>query len=242
MSHPTPSVTLDIVSDVVCPWCVIGYKTLERALGSLGLTESAAVRFRPFELNPHMPAGGQHLGEHIAQKYGSSSEQSRTARARLTSLGESLGFAFRFSEDSRIYNTWKAHQLLHWAHESAGPKAQIALKLSLFDAYFTQGQAVDQVEVLAAAAGRAGLSAEEAAAVLYDERYASAVREEAEVWRDKGIHAVPSVVIDGRSLLTGAQTEEVFVRALTRALDARTAQAGDAGAGDAGAGAGGARP
>ncbi|MCB9625913.1 MAG: DsbA family oxidoreductase [Sandaracinaceae bacterium] len=219
MSHPTPSVTLDIVSDVVCPWCVIGYKTLERALGSLGLTESAAVRFRPFELNPHMPAGGQHLGEHIAQKYGSSSEQSRTARARLTSLGESLGFAFRFSEDSRIYNTWKAHQLLHWAHETAGARAQIELQLALFSAYFTAGEPIDQVEVLARVAEQAGLPAQEAADVLYDERYAGLVRAEAEAFRDKGIHAVPSVVINGRSLLTGAQSEDVFVRALTRALE-----------------------
>ena len=223
MSLSPAPLTIDIVSDVVCPWCVIGFKTLERALASLGVADTAVVRFRPFELNPHMPPGGQHLGEHIAQKNGSSSEQSRTARARLTSLGESLDFAFRFSESSRIYNTWKAHQLLHWAHESAGPKAQIALKLALFEAYFTEGLAVDEVPVLAAAAGRAGLDAEEAASVLYDERFASVVRDEAEAWRDRGIHAVPSVVINDRSLLTGAQSEDVFERALTRALETQAA-------------------
>lgn len=217
---PTPTtLTLDIVSDVACPWCVIGYKTLERAVAAVGLNEHASVRFRPFELNPHMPAGGQHLGEHIAQKYGSSSEQSRSARARLTSLGESLGFAFRFTDSSRIYNTWKAHQLLHWAYETGGAVAQVALQLALFEAYFTKALPLDQVEVLAKVAGEAGLPPREAAEVLYDERFAAVVRTEAEAWRDKGIHAVPSVVINGRSLLTGAQSEDVFVRALTRALE-----------------------
>lgn len=221
MSPTQPTVSVDIVSDVVCPWCVVGYKTLERALESVGLADTALVRFRPFELNPHMPTGGQNLAEHITQKYGSSGEQSRLARERLTALGAGLGFAFRFTDGSRIYNTWKAHQLLHWAHESAGPKAQVALQEALFDAHFTRGEVIDQVEVLAAAAARAGFDPEEAASVLYDERFATVVREEAAAWRAQGIHAVPSVIINGRSLLTGAQSEDVFVNALSRAVDAQ---------------------
>ena len=215
----TAPLTIDVVSDVVCPWCVIGYKNLELALIELGLQGSASVRFRPFELNPHMPEGGQHLGEHIAQKYGSSSEQSRSARERLTRLGEPLGFAFRFTDESRIYNTWKAHQLLHWAHETHGPSRQIDLKLALFEAYFTRGENVDDVGTLAAAAGRVGLDPNEASSVLYDAQFADLVREEEETWRDKGIHAVPSVVINHRSLLTGAQGPDVFVRALERAVE-----------------------
>ena len=224
----TPALTIDIVSDVVCPWCVIGYETLAKTLRSMGLAESTAVRFHPFELNPAMGPGGENLGEHLARKYGSNSEQSRAARARLTSLGESLGFAFRFSDGTRIYNTWKAHQLLYWALETAGAEKQIELQRLLFEANFTDGQAMDDVATLAAIAARAGLDADEASAVLYDGRYADVVRAEAAEWRAKGIQAVPSVVINGRSLLTGAQPEEVFKRAITRAMDAAVAEGASA--------------
>ncbi len=219
-----PRLTIDIVSDVVCPWCVIGYETLAKTLSDMGLAETTAVRFHPFELNPHLPAGGQHLGEHLAQKYGSNAEQSRAARARLTSLGESLGFEFRFSDDTRIYNTWKAHQLLYWALETGGPQKQIELQRRLFAANFTDARAIDDIPTLVAIAAEAGLDAEDASAVLYDARYADVVREEAMAWREKGISAVPSVVLDGRSLLTGAQSEDVFRKAITRALAAAESQ------------------
>lgn len=215
----SPHLTIDIVSDVVCPWCVIGYETLAKTLSAMGLAETTEVRFHPFELNPSLPAGGQHLGEHLAQKYGSTSDQSRAARARLTSLGESLGFAFRFSDGTRIYNTWKAHQLLYWAQETAGAEKQLELQRRLFETYFTEGRPIDDVATLAAVAARVGLDADEASAVLYDARYADVVRAEAAAWREKGISAVPSVVLNGRSLLTGAQSEDVFRRAITRALD-----------------------
>jgi predicted DsbA family dithiol-disulfide isomerase len=215
----TPRLTIDIVSDVVCPWCVIGYETLAQTLRGMGLAETTEVRFHPFELNPHLAAGGQHLGEHLAQKYGSNSEQSRAARARLTSLGESLGFAFRFSDETRIYNTWRAHQLLFWAREIGGT-AEAARAAAPALRGVLHGGAPHRRRAHAGGGGRreAGLDAEEAGAVLYDARYADVVRAEAAEWRAKGISAVPSVVINGRSLLTGAQPEEVFRNAITRAL------------------------
>ena len=223
-----PPITIDIVSDVVCPWCVVGHGALSRAIIEVGLAggpDAARVRFRPFELNPWMPEEGQDLREHLRMKYGTTPTQSRANRDRLTRMGAEYGFTFRFSEGSRMVNTFRAHQLIHWAYDvGAGdgrPDLGTDTKLALFEAHFTRGEDVNHVPTLASVAARVGLDADEAAAVLYDARFADMVREEQETWRDKGIHAVPSVVIDNRMLLTGAQDPGTFVRALERAVDAR---------------------
>ncbi|MCV0428549.1 MAG: DsbA family protein, partial [Roseibium sp.] len=97
---------IDIVSDVVCPWCIVGFRQLEQAIERTGV--SAAIKWHPFELNPDMPAEGENLREHIMRKYGSTAEQSEAARDRLTELGNGLGIDFRFSEDMRMVNTFKA--------------------------------------------------------------------------------------------------------------------------------------
>ena len=145
---------IDIVSDVVCPWCIIGYKRLERAMASFADTLAFELHWHPFELNPHMPPEGQNLAEHLAGKYGTTPEDSRAARGSLTALGESLGFEFRYDDDMRTYNTFKAHQLLVWAGEAG---RQTELKLALFDAYFTLGEDPSAGPVLIAAANQAGL-------------------------------------------------------------------------------------
>ena len=124
--HPIPNLRIDIVSDVVCPWCIIGYKQLERALEESGI--AARVHWHPFELNPHMADEGENLREHLAAKYGTSPEGSRKARARLTELGAQLGFTFNYADDMRMVNTFRAHQLLHWAEgEGRGHDLQMAL-------------------------------------------------------------------------------------------------------------------
>ena len=161
----TPPIRVDIVSDVVCPWCIVGYKQLERALALYGEDLALQVRWHPFELNPQMPAEGQELKEHVAEKYGSTAEQSDAVRQRLTDLGEELGFDFRYYDGMRIVNTFQAHQLLHWA----GPSGrQHALKMALFEAYFTRQERVDDPEVLVTVAKRAGLEGAEAAKVLQE--------------------------------------------------------------------------
>ena len=220
MSTATTPLRIDLVSDVVCPWCIIGFTQLQRALTQLGDEVEVDLHWHPFELNPQMPAEGQELREHLAQKYGTSVAQSQAARARLTQIAESLGVEFRFYEGMRMHNTFRAHQLLHWAGEQG---KQTELELALFETNFSRGENVDDPEVLAAAAGRAGLDEDGARAVLQDGPYADTVREEQRFWLSKGIHAVPSFILDGRYLIPGAQDPEVFVAALRRLLDEKAA-------------------
>jgi predicted DsbA family dithiol-disulfide isomerase len=204
-------VQIDIVSDVMCPWCVVGFKHLEQALGETGVR--AQVRWHPFELNPDMPEDGQNLAEHIAEKYGSTPAQSAEARARLTTLGDALGFAFRFREDSRIVNTFAAHQLLDWA-ESHG--RQHPLQMALFSAYFTDGRDVSDHATLAEIAGQTGLDESEALRVLASGEHATAVRQKQQFWTSRGISAVPSMVFGQRHLLTGAQGADIYAEILRR--------------------------
>ena len=212
---------IDIASDVVCPWCVVGYRQLELALERTG-TE-ARIRWHAFELNPGMPPEGQNLREHIMQKYGTSLEESQAAREMLVSLGEELGFVFRYSDDSRMWNTFRAHQLLYWA---GGQERQTELKLALFESYFTLGENVDDPQVLSAVAGRAGLDPEEAAQVLVDGRFEQAVRSEERLVTGQGIHAVPAMVFAERYLVSGAQGTDLYVQFLDRLREERVVGSG----------------
>ena len=204
---------VDIVSDVVCPWCIIGYKQLGRALDAMPGQFDVTLRWHPFELNPQMPPEGEDLREHLARKYGAPPEQGRAVRSRLTALGESLGFTFDYFEGMRIVNTFLAHQLLHWAAEQG---KQTALKLALFEAFFSRREDVSDPGVLVAVAGRVGLSHREAAAVLADGCCAAAVRAEQQAWLDREVHAVPHFIFNERYAVPGAQEADTFVRFLAR--------------------------
>lgn len=209
---------IDIVSDVVCPWCIVGFKQLEQAIGETGI--SAAIKWHPFELNPDMEAGGENLREHIMRKYGSTAEQSQAARDRLTALGADLGFDFRFTDDMRMVNTFKAHQLIHWA----GPEGkEHPLKMALFEAYFGNGKDLNDHEVLAGVAESIGLDRAEALKVLEDGRYADMVRQEEAFWTQNGIHGVPAVIFERRHLITGAQGAENYASIIRQLVDGEAA-------------------
>jgi len=213
----TKTLRIDFVSDVVCPWCVVGLGGLTEALGRLKAEGiEAEIRFQPFELNPNMPPEGQNIVEHVAGKYGSTPEQSAKNRAMITARAAEAwpGFEMKMGEESRIWNTFDAHRLLHWAGETAGPEAQRALKTALFEAYFTRGETVSDARVLAGAAEAAGLDRAEAEAVLAEGRYADAVRAEEALWRGRGINGVPAVVVEGKWLISGGQPAGVFEEAL----------------------------
>jgi predicted DsbA family dithiol-disulfide isomerase len=156
---------------------------------------------------------GQHLGEHIAEKYGSTPEQSAQNRQRLTQMGADLGFEFNFTDDSRIYNTLLAHQLLYWAAESG---KQTELKLALFDTYFTEQKNPDDIEVLIAVATQVGLDADEASAVLTDKRYEKAVKDEEQLWISRGIKVVPAIVFNQQYLVSGAQDPDTIAELITK--------------------------
>jgi len=204
-------IKIDFVSDVSCPWCIIGLRGLEEALARTGDVVDAEISFQPFELNPGMPPEGQNLVEHITQKYGSTPEQSAANREMIRARAAALGFTMAMSDQSRIYNTFDAHRLLHWAEQSG---RQAALKHKLFEAYFTQGKSPADHDVLVAAAEKAGLDGAAAREVLASGRYAEEVRQAEQLWQSRGINAVPAVVIDGRYLISGGQPVEAFEQAL----------------------------
>jgi len=207
---PKP-IKIDFVSDVSCPWCAIGLHGLEQALERTRDVVDAEIVFQPFELNPAMVPEGENIVEHIGKKYGSTPEQSATNRAMIRERAAGLGFTMAMSENSRIYNTFDAHRLLHWA-ETSGHQA--SLKHKLLEAYFTHGLDPSNHDVLIDAAAQAGLDADEARAVLSTGRFAEEVRAAEHLWQSRGISAVPAVVIDGKYLISGGQPPEAFEQAL----------------------------
>lgn len=214
MAESVPTkLEVDIVSDVVCPWCIIGYRQLRKALDMMPGEFDVELRWHPFELNPNMPEQGQDVAEHLAQKYGTSPEQSQAARSRLTSLGDSLDFKFDYSPGMKMVNTFRAHQLLHWAAEQG---LQTPLKLALFEAFFSNREDVNDIEVLVKVAQSVGLSAEPARELLLSGRYETEVRKEQQYWLDQDVHAVPAFVFNNKHMVPGAQEAETFVRILNK--------------------------
>lgn len=212
-SDPRPVLQVDIVSDIVCPWCIVGFRQLDLALQQQQVL--ARLRWHPFELNPTMPPEGQNLRAHIAEKYGSTTEQSQQARDRLTAMGSELGFTFNFNDESRIVNTFAAHQLLDWA-ETQG--RQHPLKLALFEVYFTQQKDVSDTDVLIEAVSAAGLNPDDALTALESGAHVASVREKQQFWTNRGISGVPSMVFGGKYLLTGSQGTKTYAQILQRCL------------------------
>ncbi len=186
-------------------------KSLETALGRVAGEVRAELHFQPFELNPQMGKAGQDIGEHLAEKYGASAEQSARTREMIRARGAEVGFSFDMGARSRIYNTFDAHRLLHWA---ALEGRQQALKLALFEAYFTRGEDPSDHAVLERAAVVAGLDGNAAASVLADGRFADEVRAREQFYQQAGIHSVPAIIINERHLISGGQPPEVFEQAL----------------------------
>lgn len=209
MTTPQNTLRIDIVSDVVCPWCVIGYRQLATALEASGTPHE--IHWHPFELNPNMPAEGQNLQDHVAEKYGTTKAQSADSRVRMTEVGAEVNFKFHFADDMRMHNTFNVHQLLHWANQQ---ERTHDLKQALFAAHFTHGRNLSDDSVLADVAAEIGLDRSEAVAVLEDQRFAAVVRAAEKVWLDEGIQGVPAMIFNNRHLITGAQGVENYSRVL----------------------------
>jgi len=210
----TKPLKIDFVSDVSCPWCIIGLKGIEEALRRVGDLVEADIHFQPFELNPQMPAEGQRLVEHVAQKYGSTPQQFQERRAMIRDRAAELGFTIGLSpEEGRVYNTFDAHRLLHWAGLEG---RQYQLKLALFDAYFTRCLDPSDREVLADVAQRAGLDRDAAKEVLTSGRYADEVRAAERSWRALGISGVPTIIINDLYAISGGQPADVFESVIRR--------------------------
>ncbi len=204
---------IDLVSDVSCPWCAIGLKSLQQALERVQPDIRATLSLLPFELNPHMPPGGQDIGEHLTEKYGATPAQQAQTRATIAERGAALGFEFNPEGRGRIYNTRDAHRLLQWAGEVQAER-QLAFKLALLEACHRNRQAMDQADVLLAAAEAAGLDVGQAREVLESERYDEDVEALEQMLQLAGVHAVPAVIVNERHLISGGQPPEVFEQAL----------------------------
>jgi predicted DsbA family dithiol-disulfide isomerase len=196
---------IDIISDVMCPWCVIGYRQLASALDEKGVDHE--IHWHPFELNPNMVPEGEDMRAHLIKKYQITPEQSDENRANMVARGEELAFTFNFNDGFRMHNTFNTHQLLHWANEQ---DRKHGLKQALFTAHFTDGRNLSDTDVLVDIAAEIGLDRDEATAVLADQRFASDVRQEQEFWTKQGISGVPAVVFDQKHLVTGAQGVENY--------------------------------
>jgi predicted DsbA family dithiol-disulfide isomerase len=229
----TQTLKIDFVSDISCPWCAIGLASLEQALDSLKGEVAAELHFQPFELNPQMAQGGQDISEHLTQKYGSSAAQQTQIRDTIRQRGADVGFTFNPGGRGRIYNTFDAHRLLHWAGleqaalqhaanqlgtEQSSLRVTLGLshklKKALLAACHTRSESMESHEVLLQAVAQAGLDVERARAILNSDEFAHEVREREAFYTGAGIHSVPAVIINDQHLISGGQPAAVFEQAL----------------------------
>ncbi|RYY91872.1 MAG: DsbA family oxidoreductase [Comamonadaceae bacterium] len=212
MTTPTP-LQIDFVSDVACPWCAVGLASLERALENLQGEVQVEMRFQPFELNPRMGPEGQDVTEHLTEKYGSTPEQQAAARAGIRQRGAAVGFAFSEKGRGRVWNTFDAHRLLHWAGLQSAQQ-QRDLKMAMLRAYHGEGLSLADPQVLLQTVEGVGLDRAVAQEVLESGRYAAEVRGLEQDFQQMGINAVPAVIINNKHLIQGGQPPELFEQAL----------------------------
>ena len=229
MSAPE-KLTIDIYSDVMCPWCLIGYGQLKQALGKLDGEVEAQIRWRPFELNPDMPSEGEEQEAHLKRKYGRSAEEGAAVRGQMKAIAEEAGVSLVYQGDQNpappamMWNTRECHCLLAFALEEAGPQVQTALKLALFKAHFHERRDLSDREVLLEIAAGVGLHKLAAKAALDDPEVNARVEaEERQAW-EHNISGVPAMIINGKFMVPGAQGPDTYVNVLRRVVEkSRTA-------------------
>ncbi|MBD9442149.1 DsbA family oxidoreductase [Pseudomonas sp. PDM04] len=207
----TAQVSIDFISDVVCPWCALGATALEQAIENVAGEVSVVLTYKPFELNPNMPPEGEKAVEHLMRKYGRTAEDVAAGKAMQIARGEAIGFTFDLEKRSHFYNTFDAHRLLYWALQQG---RQVALKKILLRAYFTDGQNPSDRETLVQLAAEAGLDAAAAKEVLDSGAFAKEVRELEGFYQQRGINSVPAMVLNGRHLVSGSQSVEYYEQML----------------------------
>jgi len=216
-----PKVAVDIWSDVMCPWCAVGYTQFAKAVEALSGELDVEVRWMPFELNPDLPPEGKDQAQHLAEVYGRSPEEVAGMRAQMQATAARAGFPMDYAGEgdeppAMMWNTFEAHKLLRWALAEKGAEAQTRLKVALLKAHFQQRRNVSDREILLDIAEAEGLDRAKAAAALADEALAIAVRAEEQRGRRGGIDSVPSFVVDGKYLIQGAREPEDYAGMLRR--------------------------
>jgi len=213
-----PTIKIDFVSDVACPWCAVGLGNLNQAMDTLKDQADFEVHFRPFELNPNMPQGGQDAIEHLTEKYGLTIEQVKANQANIRTKALEAGFAFHPEGRKRVYNTFDAHRLLHWAAQEYDLGKQAELKKELLNTYFCLAVSLDDQQNLLDAVTRAGLDHQRAQEILSGDTFAREVRKEEALYTGKGISSVPSIILNDQYLLQGAQPPVLFANAFSQII------------------------
>lgn len=208
------TVKIDFVSDVVCPWCALGATALEQAIANLAGEIDVELTYKPFELNPDMPAAGEHAVEHMMRKYGRSAQQVAERNAMIIQRGKDIGFSFDLEKRSHFFNTFNAHRLLFWAHMEG---RQRELKQVLLRAYFTVGKNPDDAQTLVNLAGEVGLDTGRAQEVLASGEFSQEVRELQQFYQARGINSVPAMVLNDRELMSGSHSVAEYQQALRQA-------------------------
>ena len=204
---------IDFVSDVACPWCAIGLASLQQALAALDDTVQAEIHLQPFELDPRLPLEGEDADERLMYKYGIGEAQLEENRRMIRDRAAPLGVAINTRRGSRVWNTFDAHRLLHWAGTQDRALA-LALKQALFRAYFTDEENVADRDVLVRIATAVGLDAAQARAMLESDAYAEEVRAQEQRYQQAGVQSVPTTIINGKWVIPGGQLPEMFEGAL----------------------------
>ena len=209
------TIKLDFISDIVCPWCIIGYKRLQQAIDELGIQDQIKIEWQPFELNPDMIAEGENLPEHISRKYGLLKEDAKRNADQITMLGAEMGFTFDFFEGMRIVNTRDAHILLAYAKTQG---KQTELKMRLFDAYFNEKKDISDRKVLLQELEKIGIKSEDAMMQMDNKEAIEHIDSSESFWRNQGVASVPTMLFNKTSAVTGAQPVEVYKQVLTELL------------------------
>ena len=205
---------IDIVSDVVCPWCVIGFENLKKAMYTMNREVEFEINWKPYELHPEIPEDGYDKELYMQQKFGGSSGRSSTYN-QIKEIGESLGFQFNFSKTKRIPNTFNAHRLIWKAKEYA---LQTDLSEALFEAYFTDGKNIGSAEVLADIASKVGMNKQETLAFLSSKDGGQETADEEMAFIEKSIGALPTYFINDQYIIQGGQEPETFISFLNKIL------------------------
>ena len=214
-----PTIKIDYVSDIACPWCAVGLGNLNQAIDQLSDKANFEVHFRPFELNPNMPKGGQDAIEHLTEKYGLTAEQVKTNQANIRAKALEAGFEFHPEGRKRVYNTFDAHRLLHWAGQEFGLEKQAILKKELLNTYFCLAVNLDDQHNLLDAVTHSGLDQDRALEVLKNNEFAKEVRTEEATYTNAGINSVPAIILNDQYLMQGAQPPESFVNAFAQLIE-----------------------
>ena len=214
-----PTIKIDYVSDIACPWCAVGLGNLNQAIDQLSDQANFEVHFRPFELNPNMPKGGQDAIEHLTEKYGLTAEQVKTNQANIRAKALEAGFEFHPEGRKKVYNTFDAHRLLHWAGQEFGLEKQAILKKELLNTYFCLAVNLDDQHNLLDAVTRSGLDQDRALEILKNNEFAKEVRTEEATYTNAGINSVPAIILNDQYLMQGAQPPESFVNAFAQLIE-----------------------